>query len=465
MPKLSEMAKSVTMSPVNREIYSNSTSDVLGFHWADAPEAEKYSVCVHCGLCLETCPTYQELRDENQSPRGRVYLIKEVSEGRLPLNEVVVSSIFTCLDCRNCDSVCPSGVKVGNLIEEARGQIYASMRAKELKPEMTQVAHSGTALERFFERKIFPHPKRLQTLGKLLRFYQHSGLRWIARNNNFLHQPIKSMESILPDVPKMGALESLPYHIPAQGEEKATVALFTGCVMDIFFAHINEATARVAVRNGLTVVVPKEQICCGALQTAAGDREQAREMAKRNIEVFMASQVDYIVVNAAGCGAAMKEYPELFRDDPILLAQAKSFSKRVRDISELLVEVGFEPPKGTVERTITYHDSCHLYHAQRVRSQPREILKAIPGLKVVDMPNSERCCGSGGIYNVTHPEMGLRLGDRKVNDIPDGVDGVAMGNPGCMLQISAGIHRRGIDVDVLHTVELLDEAYQKERND
>lgn len=425
------------------------------FAYPDAPSADRYSACVHCGFCLEVCPTYQELSDENHSPRGRVYLIKQVAEGNMPLDESLIDPVFTCLDCRACETVCPSGVEVGALIESARGQVFAA-----------QLPHGvNSLLEKFFLRGIFPHPARLHAIGKLLRFYQRMGIQSLTRKWGLLRvmpKHLREMESVLPSIAAQPALESLPERTPAVGERKATAALFTGCVMDVFFSSINEATARVAARNGLDVVVPKEQLCCGALQIHAGDRDQARALARTNIDSFLASDAEYIIINAAGCGAALKEYPELFRDDPEYHRRAETFSKKVRDISELLVEVGFDPPNSRVDRVITYHDACHLCHAQQIRRQPREILRSIPGLQVIEMPDSERCCGSAGIYNLTRPEMAGQLLERKMDDVPDGVSAIAMGNPGCMLQIKVGVHRRQEDIAVMHTVELLDMAYRQE---
>lgn len=426
------------------------------FKWPDAPDEDKYSVCVHCGFCLEVCPTYQELGNENESPRGRVYLIKQAAEGVLPLDSAVIDPVFNCLDCRACETVCPSGVQVGALIEEARGQVYYAK----------QSTGRTKVLENLFLRDIFPHPKRLRTMGKLMRFYQKSGMRQLVHKTGALKvlpQHLRDMEAVLPNIPAQPALVSLPQRIPAPGSvAKGTAALFTGCVMDVMFSDINRATARVSTRNGLEVLVPKEQVCCGALQVHAGDRDAARDMARHNIDVFLDSDADYIIINAAGCGAALKEYPELFRDDPVYQHKAEEFSKKVRDISELLVEVGFEAPKGRVERTITYHDACHLCHAQKVRSQPREILKSIPGLNLIEMKDSDRCCGSAGIYNITHPDMAGDLLESKMDNVPEQAQAIAMGNPGCMLQIKVGVLRRQEDLEVLHTVELLDLAYQRE---
>lgn len=426
------------------------------FLWPDAPEADKYSVCVHCGFCLEVCPTYQQLSDENHSPRGRVYLIKMAAEGVLPLDESVIDPVFTCLDCRACETVCPSGVQVGALIEEARGQAHHADRVRGLKG----------FVQRLFLRRIFPHPARLKRLAALGRFYQRSGLRRLAhalRLLAVLPRHLQEMEAILPAISRRRAIDALPERIPPTSTPgKGTAALFTGCIMDVLFSDINEATARVAARNGWTVQVPKTQRCCGALQVHAGDRDTARQLARQNIDAFLSDGAERILVNSAGCGAALKEYPELFRDDPDYRAKAESFSARVRDVSELLVEGGFDAPTGQVNRTIAYHDACHLCHAQQVRSQPRELLRSIPGLTLVEMTDSDRCCGSAGIYNLTHPDMAGQLLERKMDDLPTGIDGVAMGNPGCMMQVMVGARRRRLDVEVLHTVQLLDAAYQTE---
>jgi glycolate oxidase iron-sulfur subunit len=425
------------------------------FRWADAPDPDKFSQCVHCGLCLESCPTYQELGIESQSPRGRVYLIRAAAEGRIELNDSFAAPVWDCLDCRACETACPSGVQVGTLIEEARGQLTQSAPPSGL---------SGM-ISKAFLRGLFPHPKRMRRVGKLTRFYQKSGLQTAARGLGVLKllpKHLQEMEAVLPAIPAKTSREMLPASSPAEGEKKANVALLTGCIMDVLFADINVATANVLTRNGCEVQVPEGQVCCGALQVHAGDREQAKEMARRNIDVFSASGADYVIVNVSGCGAALKEYPELLRHDEYL-EKAEQFASRVRDISEFLCEIGFEPPAGRVEKKVTYHDACHLCHAQKIRTQPRDILQSIPGLELCEMADSTRCCGSAGIYNITHPEMAGALLDRKMADVPEGVEAIVMGNPGCMMQIAVGVNRTQMDAEVLHTVQLLDLAYQREK--
>lgn len=382
-------------------------------------------------------------------------MIRAAAEGRLPLDGALVDPVFRCLDCRACETVCPSGVRVGALIEEARGQVFAARPAR----------GGPGRLQRLILRKIFPYPGRLRFLARLGRWYQRSGLRRLVRAAGLLRllpPHLREMEAVLPDIPARTSREQLPPRWPAEGTRRGRVALLTGCVMDVLFAGTNVATARVLARNGFDVVTPSGQTCCGALHVHAGDRETAKTMARRNIDVFLSEDVDAIVVNAAGCGSALKEYGELLRADSLYREKAERFSRMVRDISEFLAEAGFEPPKGRIDARITYHDACHHCHAQGIRRQPRELLRRIPGLELIEMPDSERCCGSAGIYNLTHPELAGPLLDRKMADVPEGVEAIVTGNPGCMLQIMVGVHRTGTSRKVLHTVDVLDAAYRAE---
>jgi glycolate oxidase subunit GlcD len=431
------------------------TEPTKGFPFEDPPDPNKWSSCIHCGLCLDACPTYQEEHLEAHSPRGRVYMIKAVGEGRLGLDQGLYDPVFQCLDCRACETACPSGVEVGALIEEARGQLYQAMPPKGWKG----------MISRLFLRHLFPYPERLHWLGRLIRFYQRSGLRTVARKTGILKlfpAHLRRIEAVLPEIPARFSRQTLGEVMPAMGEKRYRVAVLTGCVMDVVYAGINEATVRVLRRNGCEVVVPPDQVCCGALQVHAGDRETAKKLAKKNIDAFLNANVDRIIVNAAGCGSAMQEYDQLLKNDPDYKDKAAEFAKLVQDVSAFLCEIGFEAPKGRVEGKVAYHEACHLAHAQRVRNQPRELLKKIPGLALVEIPHADRCCGSAGIYNLTYPDMAGRLLERKMEDIPEEVDWIAMGNPGCMLQISVGVDGRGGRERVVHTVELLDEAYRRE---
>lgn len=425
------------------------------FRWADPPDPAKYSDCVHCGMCLEACPTYLQTGNEAQSPRGRVYLIKAVSEGRMEINDSFMDPVFRCLDCRACETACPSNVQVGSLIEEARGQIRQAQPLTGMKAVISNT----------FLKGVFPHPNRLKTIGKLTRFYQKSGLQKIARGTGVMKlfpKQLQEMERVMPSVPAKTSREALPVLMPAIGPKRGMVGLIVGCVMDVLYADINMATARVLARNGFDVAVPPAQTCCGALQVHAGERETAKQMARANIEAFLAADVDYVIINAAGCGAALKEYDELLRQDDLYRHKAEQFTAKVRDISEFLVEVGYEPPKGRVDIKVTYHDACHLAHAQKVRSQPRQILRSIPGVELIEMKESDTCCGSAGIYNLTHPEMAGPILDKKMVNVPKEADCIAMGNPGCMMQMSVGVMKTGTEQEIIHTVALLDRAYLAE---
>ncbi|NGQ96688.1 (Fe-S)-binding protein [Brevibacillus sp. SYP-B805] len=422
--------------------------------WEDPPDEEKYSACVHCGLCLESCPTYLETGHEQQSPRGRVHLIKAVAEGKIPLSPGFEQPVFTCLDCRACETACPSGVQVGSLIEAARGQIRKAM----------PLTGWRALLHAVFLRGVFPHPSRLFALGKLMKLYQRSGLQALARKTgllNLLPGHLQAMERVVPAVPDP-VMKRYPEVIPAQGTPRGRVALLTGCVMDVLFGDINEATVRVLTRNGYEVVVPRDQRCCGALHIHAGDREQGKILARRNIDAFLHARVDSVIVNAAGCGCALKEYPELLQNDPAYREKAVQFAEKVADISKFLAAHGYEKPTGRVEARVAYHDACHLAHGQGIRAEPRQLLREIPGVAWVEMPLADRCCGSAGIYNLTHPEMAGKILDEKMKAVPEQADIIAMGNPGCMLQMMMGVHRHGRTQRVVHTVQLLDWAYQRE---
>ncbi|MGG1598221.1 (Fe-S)-binding protein [Paenibacillus naphthalenovorans] len=426
------------------------------FKWPDPPGADKYSVCVHCGLCLQACPTYLETGNEAQSPRGRVDLIKAVSEGRMAINESFIDPVFRCLDCRACETACPSGVQVGILIEEARGQIRQAEPLTGLKGMVSGV----------FLKGIFPKPGRLKALGKLTRFYQKSGMRKLVRGTGAIKlfpKHLQDMERVMPEVSARTSREALPALLPAVGVKRGTVGLILGCVMDVLYSDINLATARVLARNGFDVMVPQDQTCCGALQVHAGERPTAKMMAKQNIDAFLKAGVDYIIINAAGCGATLKEYEELMHSDQEYASKAGQFVSKVRDIAEFLVEVGFEPPKGKIDAKVTYHDACHLAHAQKVRTQPRQLLRSIPGVELIEMRDSDVCCGSAGIYNLTHPDMAEPILEKKMANVPPEAACLVMGNPGCMMQMSVGVHRKAMDQEVVHTITLMDRAYEAEK--
>jgi glycolate oxidase iron-sulfur subunit len=384
-----------------------------------------------------------------------VHLIKSVADGKLQVNEQFMDPVFACLDCRACTTACPADVDVGGLIEEARGQIRQAMPLTGVK---------GT-VSKLFLKGLFPHQKRLNTVGSLLKFYQKSGMQKAVRKTGMLKvmpKHLAEMEAIMPEI-KQPVRKKYKNQtvIPAQGETKTEVSFLTGCVMDVMFSDINESTINVLTKNGNAVTIPQNQTCCGALHVHAGDRDTGRKLAKQNIEAFKDS--DKIIVNAAGCGCMLKEYGELFREvDAEWHEKAEEFAAKVVDVSKYLHDTGYEKPKAELNTRITYHDACHLAHGQGVRQEPRDILLDIPGVEMVHMPNADRCCGSAGIYNITNPEMAGAVLESKMENVPDDVEMISMGNPGCMLQMAMGVQKYGRNQKVVHTVQLLDWAYQME---
>ncbi|MEH6942248.1 (Fe-S)-binding protein [Bacillus sp. JJ722] len=441
------------MNVINKEPSCSNTS-ISNYIYSDAPDESKWADCVHCGMCLESCPTYEITGQEQHSPRGRVHLIKSVAEGKINLNEQFMDPVFACLDCRACTTACPADVDVGGLIEEARGQVRQAVPLTGMKGAVSKMMLEG----------LFPHPNRLNTVGQLLKFYQKSGLQKVARKTglmNIMPKHLVEMEAVMPEVKQTVRKKYKNENvIKAKSETKREVALLTGCVMDVMFSDINESTINVLTRNGNDVTIPKAQTCCGALHVHAGDRDMGRKLAKQNMEAF--ENADTIIVNAAGCGCMLKEYPELFKEDLDMQAKAEVFAAKVEDISKYLYDTGYEKPKAEMNTRITYHDACHLAHGQGVRKEPRELLLDIPGVEMVVMPNSDRCCGSAGVYNITNPEMASAVLESKMASVPEDVEMISMGNPGCMLQMAMGVQKYGRNQKIVHTIQLLDWAYQKE---
>jgi glycolate oxidase iron-sulfur subunit len=408
----------------------------------DLPELYQ---CVHCGLCLNQCPTYRALRLEPESPRGRIHLVRAAAEGRIELNQRFQDHLYFCLLCRACETACPSGVQYGRIAETAREIIG---------PPGSKIAR--TVLN-FAFTQLLPYPRRLRLAAALLRLYQRSGLPRAMRP--LLPERLRRMESMLPPISRRFFAPDTNI-LPAIGARRAKVAVLNGCVMPLMFSDVNEATVRVLRRNGCDVIFPAKQICCGALNVHNGEGAAAKKMARCNIDCFLDADVDVVVVNAAGCGAAMKEYGHLLRDDPIYGEKAKRFSAMVRDAAEFLGDLGLAGKLAPLNITVTYQDPCHLAHGQRVRSQPRKLLKAIPGLQLKEMEGSDRCCGSAGIYNITHPGMSQHLLKEKMQSVTSTeADSVVAPNPGCMLQLRYGAQQYGPAVKVYHLMELLDRAY------
>jgi glycolate oxidase iron-sulfur subunit len=420
--------------------------------FADGPREEDLARCVHCGFCLQACPTYVITRLETESPRGRIALARGLSQGTIEATPNVASHFDLCLQCRACETACPSGVPYGRIIEGAR----ALVQSRPDRPKSWRLR--STVL-----RQMFASRWRLKTAFSALRTYQRSPIaKWVRR---LLPGRLRQMESMLP---QLGDRFFEPPVVAAQpaGEVKATVALLSGCIMPMTHPQTHEATVRVLARNGCRVLVPASQGCCGALHVHNGDREAARHLARKNIDAFLSSGADYFVVNSAGCGSAMKEYDDLFEHDKAYAAKAARFVEGVRDVNELLVEIGFVAPTGRVEERVTYQDSCHLAHAQRIKDAPRQLLRSIPGVELTEMAMPDRCCGSAGIYNLTQTEMSRRVLDDKMRDVMStDCDAICTANPGCMLQLDLGVRLNGGSQEVLHVVELLDRAYRAEERE
>ena len=413
------------------------------------PDPDLIAECVHCGFCLPTCPTYALWGEEMDSPRGRIYLMKLAREGEVPLNETVTRHFDLCLGCMACVTACPSGVRYDRLIEATRSQVERNF---ERPPD-----------DRLFRRMIFelfPYPKRLRALLGPLLLYDKLGLRALARRFGLLDRlpaHLRAMEGLTPPLRPEQLWLRLPTVTSAVGERRRRVGLLEGCVQRVFFGDVNAATVRVLAAEGCEVVVPPEQGCCGALEVHAGQEGRALARARRLIALFERAGVDTIVVNAAGCGSTMKEYGHLLRDDPAWAARAEWFAAKVKDVSEILAELEPRASYLPLRYRTAYHDACHLQHAQGVRAQPRAVLRRIPGLELLEVPESELCCGSAGIYNLVEPEPAQELGDRKVqNVLATCPDLVATSNPGCLLQIRQGLERAGQPLPVVHPIELLD---------
>src|SRR5258708_4743063 len=408
--------------------------------------------CVHCGLCLDFCPTYRLLGHEADSPRGRIYQVRQVYEGKIsPDDPDFREHIYACLDCRACQTACPSGVQYGTIIEAARA-----------------VADPGAASEKTVGRAIvgsvFTRPRLLDAAGVGLRMYQRSGLQSLVRRTGALKvlpTRLREMEAMLG--PTQGGVRrwSAPHVTPAQGPVRYRVGFIEGCIMPQLFGDTNAATLRVLSKNGCVVYSPPKQGCCGALQMHTGDRETARSLARRNVDAFDGLGLDAIIINAAGCGSTLKEYGHLLADDPAYAARAAEFASRVKDVSEFLASIDLVPPTRAVPMRVTYQDACHLVHGQGIRQQPRTLLRLIPGLELIEMKDSDVCCGSAGIYNLTHPDISVQLLEQKMDQVlATGAEAVVAPNPGCTMQLAYGAHRRGIRLKTVHVVDLLDQSYE-----
>lgn len=418
------------------------------------PAWEDYARCVHCGLCLNHCPTYRLWGMEADSPRGRIRQMLLVSEGKLSLGPTYVMHIDRCLDCRACETACPSGVEYGKLVEAARAEIEQEYR----RPLLPRWARD------FFFRRLLPHPRRIAAFARMLRIYQRSGLQTLARGSGVLRLlSLAEREALLPEIDGQFFFSRLGQTFPAQGQQRARVALFAGCVAQVTFARLNEATIRVLTANGCEVVVPAAQRCCGALAVHAGVRDVAQSLAQTNLDAFLLGDFDAVITNAAGCGSTLKEYAHLFPAGSAEHEKARAFSARMKDVTEFLAELGVVAPLRPLPLRVTYQDSCHLVHGQKIREAPRQLIRAIPGVELVEMRLADHCCGSAGIYNVTQTEASLALLKEKMECArATGAQAIVTANPGCILQLRAGAKLHSTHQEVLHVVELLARALKSD---
>ncbi|MDR7537926.1 MAG: heterodisulfide reductase-related iron-sulfur binding cluster [Armatimonadota bacterium] len=400
--------------------------------------------CIHCGLCLQACPTYAVLGTEADSPRGRIALMRAVAEGRIPPRGAFARHIALCLACRACETACPSGVQYGALVETSRALL-------------AQAAPLGArALRRLVLEHLLARVDRLRLLARLAGLYQASGLQRLVRGLGLLSGRLAALEALLPPQVTPAAQTATA----ASGAFRGSVAFFHGCVQEAFLPQINRATVRVLVRNGFEVCIPPRQTCCGAPALHLGEEEVARRLARRNIDAFAADGAVAIVNNAGGCGAALKEYGRLLADDPAYAQRAREFASRVRDFSEFLVAHLHVPPAGEVRARAVYVDSCHLRHVQKVVRPPRDLLRIVPGIELVELQTPDHCCGSAGVYNILQPVAARTVLEAKMADLARVAPQlVVTTNTGCHLQLLVGVGRAGLQARVVHLAELLEESY------
>ncbi len=415
--------------------------------------------CTRCGFCLPSCPTYIETgQNEVHSPRGRIALMKGLVDGVIEPSDEVKESIDLCLGCRACEPVCPSGVQFGHLLEQARDAIYQTNEQSFIEKTTRSFAFN----------KLFPHQNRIQRATSLIGFYQRSGLQTIAHKTKAIKlvpKDLRAMEKVLPDVPKRKVMKQRPEQVTAIAPRRKRVAFFSGCLMDTMFLSTNDATIKLLQYAGCDIVIPKTQACCGALHGHSGERERAMEMAKRNIEAFEEEAVDYIITNAGGCGAFLHDYEYLLREDADWQKRAADFSRKIKDISSILIDLQFdELDLQVVDQIVTYQDSCHLKNGQHTFMEPRQLIEAIDGVHYVEMTDASRCCGSAGIYNIVESDMSMQILDYKMTQVKNtAAKTIVTANPGCLLQMKLGIEREGLSdsVQAVHLVDFLLQAYEQ----
>jgi glycolate oxidase iron-sulfur subunit len=420
-----------------------------------------YSVvqqCMHCGLCLPTCPTYDATKLERNSPRGRIALMRAIADGRLEPTRGFADEMYFCLGCLACMTACPAGVNYAELFEHSRAEAEQSGVLNSRKRSF---------IRNFTLRWLFMDLGRLQLLGRALRLYQQLGLQTFLRRSGVLKllpKRLRELEATMPAVQEKFSADLILPVTPAVGTRKYRVAMLAGCAQDLIFSDVNRDTVETLARNGCEVVTPPEQHCCGSLHAHNGEWELAQQLARKSIDQFPPERFDAIITNAGGCGSHLKHYAKLLAGDAAYEQRARKWDGKVKDIHEWLMQIGIQPPlSGQPAQTVTYHESCHLCHGQKITTQPRQLLRAIPNLKLIELPESSWCCGSAGIYNLIQPEMANDLLERKLEHIKStGAEVVATGNPGCLLQIINGADREGLKWRVVHPVTLLAEAYRRD---
>lgn len=446
-----QTAASPTSQPAN--------SPELGFDSKHPPEQGLIDACVHCGFCLTTCPSYRVIGKEMDSPRGRIYLMDAINKGEAPFSSTAVQHFDTCLGCLACTTACPSGVQYDQLIASVRPQVKRN-HARSLPDKLL----------RSLIFQLFPYPDRIRLLLAPLGLYQKSGLSKLVQKSGLLQRfspHLAAMESLLPPVTIKAFQDNLPEVLPAQGAKRYRVGMILGCVQRVFFTDVNEATARVLTANGCEVVIPKSQGCCSALPAHQGEEEQAQALARQMIAAFEDTEVDYIIINAAGCGHTLKEYGHILQDDPEYRDRAQAFSAKVRDVQEFLAAVGLTAelhPLTDGPLPLVYQDACHLLHGQKISIQPRQLLKQIPRVQIREPIDAALCCGSAGVYNMLQPQVAEELGQMKAQNLWNtGAQLIASPNPGCSLQIQKYLRQQGKELPLVHPIELLDLAIRGEK--
>ena len=413
------------------------------------PDDDVLSQCIHCGMCLATCPTYDLTKLERSSPRGRIQLIKAVARGEMDLSKIFAEEMNFCLDCQACETACPAGVKYGLMVEAARVEVDNS----------DHISPVAKAIKKFALKVVVGSKRNLKIFSRLLYFYQNWGLKKILHTTgiiNIFGKNLAEIDNLAPKVSRKFSDSFLPEHYQPKSETKYKTAMLTGCLMNVMFADVNKDTHELLQKIGCKIYTPKDQVCCGSLHAHNGDFETAHKLAKQLIDVFSREEYDYLISNSAGCGAFMKEYAHIFKNDTQYAEHAKNLSSKVKDITEFLSEENPELIYKSVEQTATYHDACHLAHTQKIVNQPREVLNRVPGLKMIPLEESTWCCGSAGTYNIIQHETSMKILNRKMENIRNtGASTVITGNPGCIRQIEYGAERFNVRAEVVHPATLL----------